>query len=57
MKEQGVVPVEVKPITVPKTDGSVKLGAGAVEASTGEVQEAIATTRQLTLRPDAPVTP
>jgi hypothetical protein len=28
-----------------------------VEASTGEVREAIATTRQLTLRPDAPVTP
>jgi rare lipoprotein A len=57
MKKQGVVPVEVEPITVPKTDGSAKLGAGAVEASTGEVQEAIATTRQLTLRPDAPVAP
>ena len=57
IKEQGVAPVEVKPITVPKADGSVKLGAGAVEASTGEVREAIATTRQLTLRPDAPVAP
>jgi rare lipoprotein A len=57
MKEQGVVPVEIQPITVPKADGSVKLGAGAVEASTGEVRGAIATTRQLTLRPDAPVSP
>jgi rare lipoprotein A len=57
IKERGVAPVEIQPITVPKADGSVKLGAGAVEASTGEVQEAITTTRQLTLRPDAPVTP
>jgi rare lipoprotein A len=57
IKERGVAPVEIQPITVPGTDGSVKLGAGAVEASTGEVQEAIATTRHLTLRPDAPVSP
>ena len=57
IKERGVAPVEIQPITVPKADGSVKLGAGAVEASTGDVREAIATTRQLTLRPDAPVTP
>jgi hypothetical protein len=52
-----VAPVEIRPITVPKADGSVKLGAGAVEASADEVQEAIATTRHLTFRPDAPVSP
>jgi len=57
IKERGMAPVEIQPITAPRTDGSVKLGAGAVEASTGDVREAIATTRQLTLRPDAPVTP
>jgi rare lipoprotein A len=47
-KEKGVVPVEVKPITVPRSDGGVKLGAGAAEATSQEVQQAIETTRQLT---------
>jgi len=31
MKEDGVAPVEVKPIAVPQPDGSVKSGAGANE--------------------------
>jgi len=57
IKKEGVAPVEAKPITVPKPDGTVKLGAGAAEASLGEVREAIATTRQLTGKSDAPVTP
>jgi rare lipoprotein A len=47
-KEKGVVPVEVKPITVPQPDGTVKLGAGAAEASSEEVSEAVEATRQLT---------
>ena len=42
LKEKGVVPVEVKPITLPQPDGGVKLGAGAAEASPQEVQQAVA---------------
>jgi rare lipoprotein A len=57
IKQQGVAPVEVKPITVPKPDGTVKLGAGAAESSPAEVRQAIETTRQLTGNPDAPVAP
>ena len=48
MKEHGVTPVEVKPITVPQEDGSVKLGAGAAEATQREIDRAIETTRILT---------
>jgi rare lipoprotein A len=48
LKEKGVAPVEVKPITVPEPDGGVKLGAGAAEASPQEVQQAVETTKQLT---------
>lgn len=48
LKEKGVAPVEVKPITVPQPDGGVKLGAGAAEASPEEVSEAVETTKQLT---------
>lgn len=48
LKEKGVVPVEVKPITVPEPDGSVKLGAGAAEASPQEVHQAVEITKQLT---------
>jgi rare lipoprotein A len=48
LKEKGVVPVEVKPITVPQPDGGVKLGAGAAGASPEEVSEAVETTKQLT---------
>jgi rare lipoprotein A len=48
LKEKGVVPVEVKPITLPQPDGGVKLGAGAAEASPREVSEAVEVTKQLT---------
>ena len=48
LKEKGVVPVVVKPITIPKADGGVKLGAGAAEASSEEVTEAVEATKQLT---------
>jgi rare lipoprotein A len=48
LKEKGVVPVEVKPITVPQPDGGVKLGAGAAGASPEEVSEAVEITKQLT---------
>jgi rare lipoprotein A len=48
LKEKGVVPVEVKPITLPQPDGGVKLGAGAAESSPQEVQQAVRTTRELT---------
>jgi rare lipoprotein A len=47
-KEKGVVPVEVKPVTLPQPDGSVKLGAGAAESSPQEVQQAVTVTRALT---------
>jgi rare lipoprotein A len=48
LKEKGVAPVEIKPITVPQPDGGVKLGAGAAGASPEEVSEALETTKQLT---------
>jgi rare lipoprotein A len=48
IKEKGVAPVEVKPITLPQPDGVVKLGAGAGEASPQEVGEAVEVTKQLT---------
>jgi rare lipoprotein A len=48
LKEEGVVPVEVKPITLPQPDGGVKLGAGAAESSPQEVQQAVQTTKELT---------
>jgi peptidoglycan lytic transglycosylase len=48
LKRKGVVPVEVKPITLPQPDGSVKLGAGAAGASLHEVQEAVDATKALT---------
>lgn len=48
LKHKGVVPVEVKPITLPQPDGEVKLGSGAAEASPQDVKNAIALTRQLT---------
>lgn len=48
LKEKGVAPVEVKPITLPQANGSVKLGAGAAEASPQEVSEAVEVTKQLT---------
>jgi rare lipoprotein A len=48
LKQKGVAPVEVKPITLPAADGEVKLGAGAASASPKEVQEAVEVTRELT---------
>jgi rare lipoprotein A len=47
MKKAGVTPVEVKPIAVPQPDGGVKLGAGAVETTPAQVQQAVKTTQQL----------
>ncbi|MGE4044434.1 MAG: septal ring lytic transglycosylase RlpA family protein [Acetobacteraceae bacterium] len=50
LKKDGVAQVEVRPITVPQPDGSVKLGAGAAEATPREIERAIATTRALMRR-------
>jgi rare lipoprotein A len=47
IRHKGVVPVEVKPITLPRPDGSVALGAGAAEASPGEVHRALEVTKEL----------
>jgi rare lipoprotein A len=47
LKQKGVGPVEVKPITVPQPDGGVKLGAGAADASREEVNQAVAVTQTL----------
>ncbi len=47
LKKKGVVPVEVKPVTVPQPDGRVKLGAGAADASPEEVRQAVDTTKEL----------
>jgi rare lipoprotein A len=50
LKKRGVAPVEVSPIAVPQKDGSVKLGAGAAEASPEEVRRAVETTKALPSR-------
>jgi rare lipoprotein A len=47
IEHQGVVPVVVKPITLPRPDGSVVLGAGAAEASPQEVRRAVEVTKEL----------
>ena len=47
IKHKGVVPVEVKPVTLPHPDGSVVLGAGAAEASPQEVRRAVEVTKEL----------
>jgi rare lipoprotein A len=54
MKEKGVAPVVVAPITVPTKDGSIKLGAGAAEASDKEVKDAVQTTAALRGLPPQP---
>jgi len=46
-KQKGVSLVEVKPITLPQPDGSVKLGAGAADASPQELHQAVETTKAL----------
>jgi peptidoglycan lytic transglycosylase len=48
LKKQGIAPVEVKPITVPQPNGTVKLGAGAAEATRKEITQAAETTMRLT---------
>jgi rare lipoprotein A len=48
LKKKGVGIVEVKPITLPQPDGTVKLGAGAAEASPQEVKKAVEVSKQLT---------
>ena len=40
MLKHGVVPVEVKPITVPQPNGEMKLGAGAADLTPQEVRVA-----------------
>jgi rare lipoprotein A len=47
INKAGLAPVEIKPITVPQQDGGVKLGAGAAEATPGEVRNATEQTMQL----------
>src|SRR5271166_3336243 len=47
MKNKGVAPVEVKPITLPEPDGGVKLGAGAAESSPQEIKDATEVTKEL----------
>lgn len=47
MRKEGVVPVVVAPITIPTKDGSIRLGAGAANASPAEVQKAVETTEAL----------
>jgi rare lipoprotein A len=39
MTKRGVVPVEVRPITVPQPNGEMKLGAGAADLSPQRVRE------------------
>lgn len=47
IKRQGVVPVVVKPITLPRADGTVVLGAGAAEATPKQVRRAVEVTKEL----------
>ena len=47
LKRRGVVPVEVKPVTVPLPDGGIRLGAGAADATPQEVEQATQVTREL----------
>ena len=48
IKKKGVVPVVVKPITLPQPNGEIKLGAGAAEATPSEIEKAVADTKALT---------
>jgi rare lipoprotein A len=48
LQHTGIAPVVVKPITVPTSDGTVKLGAGAAHADPKSVAAAVATTERLT---------
>jgi rare lipoprotein A len=48
LDKTGVAPAEVKPITLPRPDGGVSLGAGAADVSRREVEHAVQVTRELT---------
>jgi rare lipoprotein A len=48
LKEKGVAPVEVKPITLPQSNGEVKLGAGAAQSNPEEVKRAVEVSKALT---------
>jgi rare lipoprotein A len=48
LNKTGVAPAEVKPITLPRPDGGVNLGAGAADASRQEVERAVEVTKELT---------
>jgi rare lipoprotein A len=48
LNKTGVAPAEVKPITLPRPDGGVSLGAGAADASRQEVEQAVQVTKELT---------
>lgn len=50
---KGVVPVEVKPITLPQADGTVVLGAGAADASPDQVRRAVEVSEDLIGQRDA----
>jgi rare lipoprotein A len=47
IKQKGVAPVEVKPITLPRPDGTVELGAGAADASPEQVRQAVEMSQEL----------
>jgi rare lipoprotein A len=47
LKQQGTAASQVKPITVPQPDGQIKLGAGAAEASSKEIEHATEATRKV----------
>jgi rare lipoprotein A len=49
---KGVVPVEVKPITLPQADGTVALGAGAADASADQVRRAVEVSEALIAQQD-----
>ena len=48
IKEKGVAPVVVKPITLPQPNGDIKLGARAADASPTEIERAVADTKAMT---------
>jgi rare lipoprotein A len=43
ISKHGVVPVEVKPIAVPQSNGEVKLGAGAADLTPQQIRQAART--------------
>lgn len=57
MRQKGVVPVVVKPITVPLPSGAVKLGSGAATATPQQIQQAAASTELVVGRDHAPPPP